>query len=37
MSATPNTLFGNSSISPCITSDRPWMRVIPSVTETTVP
>ena len=30
-------LFGNSSISPCITSDRPWMRQMPSVTETTVP
>ena len=29
--------FGNSSISPCITSDRPWMRQMPSVTETTVP
>jgi hypothetical protein len=28
---------GNSSISPCITSDRPWMRTIPSVTDTTVP
>src|SRR5690606_15161417 len=37
LSARPNTLFGNSSISPCITSDKPWMRVIPSVTETTVP
>jgi F-type H+-transporting ATPase subunit alpha len=30
-------LFGNSSISPCITSDRPWMRQMPSVTDTTVP
>src|SRR5690606_11820827 len=37
LSATPKTLLGNSSISPCITSDRPWMRVIPSVTDTTVP
>src|SRR5690606_33508898 len=36
-SATPKTLLGNSSISPCITSDRPWMRVMPSVTDTTVP
>src|SRR5687767_4102946 len=36
-SARPNVFFGNSSISPCITSDRPWMRQMPSVTETTVP
>src|SRR5690606_24223961 len=36
-SATPKTLLGNSSISPCITSDRPWMRVMPSLTDTTVP
>ena len=33
----PSLPAGNSSISPCITSDRPWMRQIPSVTETTVP
>src|SRR5919106_1440389 len=37
LSAKPKVLFGNSSISPCITSDRPWMRQMPSVTETTVP
>src|SRR5690606_31133560 len=37
LSARPYTLLGNSSISPCIASDKPWMRVIPSVTETTVP
>ena len=36
-SARPNVLPGNSSISPCIASDRPWMRQMPSVTETTVP
>src|SRR5688572_20801479 len=36
-SARPKVFFGNSSISPCITSDRPWMRQMPSVTETTVP
>ena len=36
-SARPNVLFGNSSISPCIASDRPWMRQMPSVTDTTVP
>src|SRR5215510_7779078 len=35
--ARPKVFFGNSSISPCITSDRPWMRQMPSVTETTVP
>ena len=31
------SLPGNSSISPCITSDKPCMRTIPSVTETIVP
>ena len=36
-SARPKVFFGNSSISPCITSDRPWMRQMPSVTDTTVP
>ena len=36
-SARPNVLPGNSSISPCIALDRPWMRQMPSVTETTVP
>ncbi len=36
-SARPNVLPGNSIISPCITSDRPWMRQMPSVTDTTVP
>src|SRR5471030_615040 len=35
--ARPKVLPGNSSISPCITSDRPWMRTIPSATEITVP
>src|SRR6266513_2091490 len=35
--ARPKVLFGNSSISPCITSARPWIRQIPSVTVTTVP
>src|ERR1700739_2113513 len=35
--ARPNVLSLNSSISPCIASDRPWMRQIPSVTVTTVP
>ena len=33
----PSGAAGNSSISPCIASDRPWMRQMPSVTETTVP
>ena len=33
----PSLPAGNSSISPCITSDRPWMRQMPSDTETTVP
>src|SRR5438477_1955516 len=37
LSASPKVLFGNSSISPCITSDRPWTRQMPSVTVTTVP
>src|SRR5436309_11107758 len=36
-SARPKVLFGNSSISPCITSERPWTRQMPSVTVTTVP
>src|SRR6266568_2784355 len=35
--ARPKVSFGNSSISPCITSDRPWTRQMPSVTVTTVP
>src|SRR5215831_18824797 len=33
----PALFAGNSSISPCIASDRPWTRQMPSVTETTVP
>ena len=33
----PSLVGGNSSISPCIASDRPWMRQMPSVTDTTVP
>src|SRR6218665_1967780 len=33
----PPGVGGNSSISPCITSDRPCTRTMPSVTETTVP
>src|SRR5438876_514489 len=37
LSARPKVLFGNSSISPCITSERPWTRQMPSVTVTTVP
>src|SRR3954466_6826476 len=37
LSARPKVFFGNSSISPCMTSDRPWMRQMPSVTDTTVP
>src|SRR5262249_21237810 len=37
LSARPKVFFGNSSISPCITSDSPWMRQMPSVTVTTVP
>src|SRR5260221_6817310 len=37
LSARPKVLFGNSSISPCITSESPWMRQVPSVTVTTVP
>src|SRR5512138_3356256 len=37
LSASPKVFFGNSSISPCITSDSPWMRQMPSVTEITVP
>src|SRR6266513_384977 len=36
-SARPKLLFGNSSISPCITSERPWTRQMLSVTVTTVP
>src|SRR5882762_6779189 len=35
--ARPKVFFGNSSISPCITSERPWTRQMPSVTVTTVP
>src|SRR5882762_5019922 len=35
--ARPKVLFGNSSISPCITSERPWTRQMPSVTVMTVP
>jgi hypothetical protein len=35
--ASPNVFRGNSSISPCIASDSPWIRQMPSVTETTVP
>ena len=35
--AKPNVLPGNSNISPCITSDKPYTRTIPSVTEITVP
>ena len=37
LSARPKVFLGNSSISPCIASDRPWMRQMPSVTETIVP
>src|SRR5882672_9299299 len=37
LSARPKVFFGNSSISPCITSERPWTRQMPSVTVTTVP
>src|ERR1019366_2053489 len=37
LSAKPKVLPGNSSISPCITSDRPCTRTMPSVTLTTVP
>ncbi len=33
----PSAVAGNSSISPCIASDRPCTRTMPSVTETTVP
>src|SRR4051794_21997904 len=36
-SARPKVFLGNSSISPCMTSESPWMRQIPSVTDTTVP
>ena len=35
LSARPKVFFGNSSISPCIASCRPWMRTMPSVTDTT--
>ena len=35
--ARPNVFFGNSSISPAIASDKPWMRQMPSDTDTTVP
>src|SRR5665213_1558480 len=35
--ARPNVLPGNSSISPCIASDSPCTRQMPSVTDTTVP
>src|SRR5919202_359031 len=37
LSARPKVLRGNSSVSPCMTSERPWMRQMPSVTDTTVP
>src|SRR5258706_11184984 len=37
LSARPKVFFGNSSISPCMTSERPWIRQMPSVTDTTVP
>src|SRR5215467_7066986 len=37
LSARPKVFLGNSSISPCITSESPWMRQMPSVTVTTVP
>ena len=37
LSARPKVFFGNSSISPAITSERPWTRQMPSVTDTTVP
>src|SRR5499427_7784852 len=37
LSARPNVFFGNSSISPAITSDSPWIRQMPSEIETTVP
>src|SRR5690606_12466279 len=37
LSARPKVSPGNSIISPCITSERPWMRHMPSVTETTAP
>src|SRR6478735_9146646 len=33
----PSAVGGNSSISPCIASDRPCTRTMPSVTDTTVP
>src|SRR5512135_1640913 len=36
-SARPKVSPGNSSISPCIAFDSPWMRQMPSVTDTTVP
>src|SRR4029078_6142758 len=36
-SARPNVLPGNSSISPCIALLRPWMRLMPSDSEITVP
>src|SRR5215831_4942845 len=37
LSARPKVLPGNSSISPCIASESPWMRLMPSESETTVP
>src|SRR5215510_1426516 len=37
LSARPNVLPGNSSISPCMALERPWMRQMPSVTDTIVP
>ena len=35
--ASPKVLPGNSIISPCMTSESPWMRAMPSVRETIVP
>src|SRR5689334_4679452 len=35
--ASPKVFPGNSSISPCIASERPWIRQMPSVIDTTVP
>ena len=33
----PNRPFGNSSISPAMARSTPWMRAMPSPTDTTVP
>src|SRR5262245_2497495 len=37
LNASPRTLFSNSTISPVITPERPWIRAMPSPTSSTRP